>query len=204
MRQAIRTMLQIPGPQGMLEAKMNRVVDTGRGFIVMCHPHPAYGGNLNDRVLETLSDQAVQLGLSTLAFNVAGVGASVGHTESAATAAKDLAAVINHIEASEGVTPKLLGYSFGAITVLEYASNRQNLETLLIAPVLALGSQSLSEQAVLSGQVIVGSLDTFAQPHTLRARFDPSSVQLIEGADHFFNGYDGALTRAAEPFFNGT
>ena len=63
---------------------------------------------------------------------------------------------------------------------------------------------SQPEQAVLSGQVIVGSLDTFAQPHTLGARFDPSSVQLIEGADHFFNGYDGALTRAAEPFFNGT
>ena len=203
MRQAIRTMLQIPGPQGMLEAKMNRVVETGRGFIVMCHPHPAYGGNLNDRILETLSGQAVQYGFSTLAFNMAGVGASAGHTESAVMAAKDLAAVIAFVEASEGATPKLVGYSFGAIVVLEQACSRQNLELLLIAPVLALGSQRLSGQAALSGRVIIGSADAFAQPASLSARFDPSSVQLIEGADHFFNGYDGALTRAAEPFFNG-
>ena len=201
---AVKTMLQIPGPQGVLEAKMNRIAGTGRGIIVMCHPHPAYGGNLNDRILETLSKQAVLDGFSTLAFNAAGVGASAGRSETAAKAAQDLAAVIAFVEASEDVTPKLLGYSFGAITVLEHACSRQNLEVLLIAPVLALGSQRLSEQAALSGRVIVGSEDAFAQPDSLSARFGPSSVQFIEGADHFFNGYDGALARAAEAFFNGT
>jgi len=198
------TMLQIPGPQGMLEAKMNRVGETERGLIVLCHPHPAYGGNLNDRILETLANQAIQYGYATLAFNVAGVGASVGQTESAAMAAADLAAVVAYVSDSKGSMPKLLGYSFGAIVVSEYLSAQQNLEALLIAPVLALGSKRLSDKARLSGQVIVGSEDAFAQPKTLSARFEPSSVQLIEGADHFFNGYDEALTKAAEPFFNGT
>lgn len=204
MTQGITSTLQIPGPQGMLQAKMNRASETGRGFVVMCHPHPAYGGSLDDRILETLSNQAVHRGCSTLAFNVAGVGASVGHSESAAMAAKDLAAVIAFVEASEGVTPKLLGYSFGAITVLEHTCAGQNLAALLIAPVLALGSKMLLGQAALSGRVIVGSEDRFAEPKSLSARFGPSSVQLIEGADHFFNGYDEALARAAEPFFDGT
>ncbi|MBT6793549.1 MAG: hypothetical protein HOA39_13995, partial [Gammaproteobacteria bacterium] len=72
---AVKSTLQIPGPQGVLEAKMNRITGVGRGIIVMCHPHPAYGGNLNDRILETLSSQAVQYGFSTLVFNAAGVGA---------------------------------------------------------------------------------------------------------------------------------
>lgn len=204
MTQAKMTPLQIPGPQGVLEAKMNRASGQGRGVVVLCHPHPAYGGSLNDRILELLSQRAHRSGFSTLAFNVAGVGASSGHSPTAAIAAKDLAAVIAFVEAVEAVTPKLLGYSFGAITVLEHTLIAQDVDALLIAPVLALGSPALLAQPTLTGAVIVGSADGFAQPASLHARFNPSSVQLIEGADHFFNGYDVELVRSAEQFFDGT
>jgi len=204
MTQAKMTPLQIPGPQGVLEAKMNRASGQGRGMVVLCHPHPAYGGSLNDRILELLSQRAHRSGFSTLAFNVAGVGASSGHSPTAAIAAKDLAAVIAFVEAVEAVTPKLLGYSFGAITVLEHTLIAQDVDALLIAPVLALGSPALLAQPTLTGAVIVGSADGFAQPASLHARFNPSSVQLIEGADHFFNGYDVGLVRSAEQFFDGT
>jgi|TARA_B110000305_G_C19463335_1_gene656081 alpha/beta superfamily hydrolase len=204
MTQAKMTPLQIPGPQGVLEAKMNRASGQGRGMVVLCHPHPAYGGSLNDRILELLSQRAHRSGFSTLAFNVAGVGASSGHSPTAAIAAKDLAAVIAFVEAVEAVTPKLLGYSFGAITVLEHTLIAQDVDALLIAPVLALGSPALLAQPTLTGAVIVGSADGFAQPASLHARFNPSSVQLIEGADHFFNGYDVELVRSAEQFFDGT
>ena len=66
----------IDGPAGRLEA----VLTPAGGAIgaVLCHPHPQYGGSMNDMVLQSLEDALVPAGITSLRFNFRGTGASEG------------------------------------------------------------------------------------------------------------------------------
>ena len=78
----------INGPAGKLEAVLAEPeVDHPRGIAVIAHPHPLYGGTMDNKVVYTLFKTLLELGFITVKFNFRGVGQSEGRRTQAMTMA---------------------------------------------------------------------------------------------------------------------
>ncbi len=88
----------------------------GKGSVVICHPHPLYGGSMWNNVVDALEMGFFQAGFSTLKFNFRGVGASTGRYDEGAGEMRDAAAACRHLQEHTGGGERfvLAGYSFGA------------------------------------------------------------------------------------------
>jgi len=89
--------LTLPGPAGGLEA----LIETPAGaaaapsaFAVVCHPHPLFGGTLDNKVVYTVARAFEQLGAPAIRFNFRGVGASAGVHDEGRGETEDALAVI--------------------------------------------------------------------------------------------------------------
>ena len=185
--------LTITGPAGSLEARLD-TPETGSGTTaVLCHPHPQYGGNMHDMVLDTLAGQLLAHGCAALRFNFRGVGASEGHYDNGAGEADDLMAIVHWANEHRPGELWVAGYSFGtsviwrALPKLEPQPGR----ILLIAP--PIGMMPFDEVAIgCPVDAIAGAQDEFVD----QARFaDWTGVNthVIAGANHFFMGSHNAL-----------
>jgi len=197
----------IKGPQGRIQAHWRPSAQDRSKALLLCHPHPQFGGTMNDRVLAECDDVAFGMGISSLKFNFAGVGASegvVGGIDAAAADVKAAAAVLDR----NGDEGWWMGYSFGAVAALSALASdvpaSKPKGVILVAPALSL----LPDLPVLPGDipffVISGTEDQFVSPETLTGYFGASSVALIEGADHFFSGYDEILSKTMYRLLSGT
>lgn len=181
--------LTIEGEAGTIEARLTPSDnDAIRGIAVLCHPHPAYGGNMHDAVLSTAAETLGKSGYHCLRFNFRGVGASDGSFDSGAGEQKDVISVIDFArEQPAGEHIVLVGYSFGAAMAWNAASHAGELaQLLLIAP-------PTSAMAFDSGPppcpatALYGSLDDYVNEAALAA-FGEVIWRVIEHADHFFSG----------------
>ena len=83
----------IDGPAGALEVLFTKPESMPNALALICHPHPQFGGTMDNKVVQTLAKAFVELGFATMRFNFRGVGNSagvfddgVGETEDAAAA----------------------------------------------------------------------------------------------------------------------
>jgi alpha/beta superfamily hydrolase len=161
--------------------------------VVLCHPHPLYGGSMLTPVILTAEAAFREAGWTTLAFNFRGVGASEGvHGEGRAEVA-DVAAALGHLRTALGPAPAVAavaGYSFGsAVGGRAAAADRAVGFYLGIAPVLA--RYDYGFLAGVQGRValIAGARDEYSDPgrlETLAASLPrPPWTRLLD-ADHFF------------------
>src|SRR5438552_13678872 len=104
----------IPGPAGALEAKTTRPAGEAKGTAVVCHPHPLYGGTMENKVVHTLARSFDDLALQTVRFNFRGVGASAGVFAQGIGETGDVLAVLNWVRARVPGNLWLAGFSFGA------------------------------------------------------------------------------------------
>jgi alpha/beta superfamily hydrolase len=91
-----------------LEARV-AVPPGARAGVVCCHPHPLYGGDMDNPVVVRMAEVAAALGLATCRFNFRGVGRSTGEHGQGRTERLDAEAALDHIEAQVGAgAPGLL------------------------------------------------------------------------------------------------
>jgi alpha/beta superfamily hydrolase len=191
----------IAGPAGPLECAIDQPAQTPRGVAVLCHPHPQFGGTMDNKVVQTLARACASAGYTSVRFNFRGIGASAGSWDEGAGEVDDALAVI---EARwQGTMPLLLGgFSFGGHVAASAASRlpqeRKAQQLLLIAPAVV----NFKTPPVPAGSVLVhGELDDVvplqallewarppAQPHT-------HAVTVVPGAGHFFHGQLTLLKR---------
>ena len=101
----------IEGPL-RLEGRLSRV--SGEEGLVVTHPHPLYGGSMDNNVVKALVRAGKEVGMSTLRFNFRGVGGSQGTHGRGPAERDDLRAALEML-AAEGVSRLVVaGYSFGA------------------------------------------------------------------------------------------
>jgi hypothetical protein len=191
--------IDVPGA-GRLEARFC-VPDGARAGVVVCHPHPLYGGDMDSGVVVHAVEACAGLHLATLRFNFRGVGGSTGlHDEGRGEqddARAALAEITRRLPAGAGVA--LAGYSFGAAVAAAVAQNTALAGLALIAPplrVMALASLPAVRGPVL---IAVGADDQYCPPSALeplRAALPAATVTVIDGADHFFAGALDALGAA--------
>jgi alpha/beta superfamily hydrolase len=176
-----------------LEARLS-VVDDPRGGLVICHPHPLYGGDMENPVVVRAAEVGSESGLSTLRFNFRGVGRSSGHHAHGEGEADDLKAALEALRSRVPGRPPLgvAGYSFGAWVAARVAGSGTSLAALcLIAPPLSMLDFGPLGEADVDVLLVSGTRDPYC-PHdalvALAARFRTARVDTIEGADHFFFG----------------
>ena len=182
-----------------LEARLG-LPPTPAGGVVVCHPHPLYGGDMDNPVVVRVAEVCGELGLATLRFNFRGVGASTGRHGHGRDEQHDLAAALAHLASvlPTGALLALAGYSFGATVAAHLASEPPDSPTLaavaLIAPPLAMtGDEPFGALAhpAIPILVVAGDQDEYCPLPALQAlgRSMPSvEIKIVEGANHFFFG----------------
>ena len=185
-------LIEVPaGPR--LEARL-ALADGPRGGLVVCHPHPLYGGDMDNPVVVRTVEVAAQSGLSTCRFNFRGMGRSSGTHGKGEGEQDDVKAALAMLgqRLPAGKPVGLAGYSFGAWVSASVAATGISLAALcLIAPPLSMfdfGTLAGSDRALL---IVAGTRDTYCPTSGLAAlaeRVPGARIETVEGADHFFFG----------------
>ncbi len=178
-----------------------------RGCAVICHPHPMYGGTMDNRVVFRIAKAAVEAGIAALRFNFRGVGASSGSFDEGVGEQDDVRSVIDWLQARfTGLPLALAGFSFGSWVGLEAACRDARVRILvgLGLPLNIYNFDFLAENP-RPALFIVGSEDEFCDParlDRLERRLPPSSVvKRIGGADHFFKNQLDEVQLLVREFF---
>lgn len=174
-----------------------------RTALVICHPHPLYGGDMDNPVVIRLAEVAQSLGVATLRFNFRGVGASTGKHGGGEAEQDDVKAALEALSGRlpEGSLVGLAGYSFGAWVAARVAATHPVLPALaLAAPPLEMHDLDFLERAPDSTLLVAGTRDQYCPVEPLRrlGQRVGAEVEIIEGAEHFFFGKLFPLGQAVE------
>ena len=180
-----------------------------KGGVIFCHPHPQYGGDMDNLVITTAVEAASQVGLSTLRFNFRGVAESGGSYEEGVGEREDVRAVIEYFSSRlNEAHPSLilLGYSFGAWVGLPIAVDDKRIDGMVvIAPPLNLYDFEFLSGCKKRKLFIAGDRDLFCPTSLLKEWYqyleEPKSLAIIPGADHFFFFHTHLLTPPLREFF---
>src|SRR5438270_553116 len=179
----------VAGPAGRIECAVDSPQSSPRGFAVIAHPHPQFGGTLDNKVVQTLARALVELGYEAWRPNFRGIGQSEGRYDEGRGEVDDLAAVFHGLESSNVV---LAGFSFGAAMQARLAQrlkkeNQLKPERLVLVGVAVVHFETPSVPAdtlVVHGErdetVPLAAVLDWARPQEL-------PIVLVPGADHFFN-----------------
>lgn len=197
---AEETILFASGPL-RLEGRLHRA--SGPDAVVVTHPHPLYGGAMDNPVVTTLAEVYQRLGYSTLCFNFRGVGRSGGDYSDGDGEQDDVRAAAAYLSGLGKTVTDLAGYSFGAWVNLRLnpplATVRR--QVLVAPPVLFLDFPPVATPPAELA-VIVGDCDRMAPLAALRAllpHWRPAArLRIVAGADHFFGAALDRLTTQIE------
>jgi uncharacterized protein len=180
-----------------------------KGGVILCHPHPQYGGDMHNLVISTAVDAAFQEGFATLRFNFRGVGRSGGSYSEGVGEREDVKAAIDYLFSTLGRPDSpltLLGYSFGAWAALPVGIQDDRIKGMVaIAPPLELYDFGFLEGSRKIKLLMAGDQDLFCPMALLEGYFErleePKSLAIIEGADHFFSAHHRLLIEPLREFF---
>lgn len=184
----------LAGPAGALEYRLEAPREAPRGLALICHPHPLYGGTMDNKVVYTLARAALAQGWVALRFQFRGVGASEGEHDGGRGELRDTEFLLAELEALyPGLPAVLMGFSFGAYVALSCAARRQELAGLLtIAPPLSYAGDAAAPTPSCPWRVIHGDADEVVSCEDTRQRAEalerPPDWQTLAGAGHFFHG----------------
>lgn len=182
----------VPAGAETLEARL-AIPPEARIGVVVSHPHPLYGGDMDSPVVARIVEVCTSRGLATLRFNFRGVGDSTGHHDDGRGEQDDIRASLAYLERALGGSARvaLAGYSFGAAMSAAVATARPIAGLALIAPPMRVADVHLPTAVAGPFLIVVGAEDQYcpaAELETVRAALPGATVIVIEGADHFFFG----------------
>jgi alpha/beta superfamily hydrolase len=185
--------LTLQGPAGNIEALRDDPPGTAKGVAVISHPHPLFGGTMDNKVVQTLARAFVQSGWSAVRYNFRGVGASAGQYDEGRGELDDLLAVVQ--QQVGGSALALAGFSFGAFVTAQAASRlatQRSIEQLVLVGTASsrfqvpelpqdLHERTLVVHGELDDTVPLSAVMEWARPQTL-------PVLVVPGGGHFFHG----------------
>jgi len=195
--QAERTSL--PGPAGALQALIETPVIEGPGlqavsaFAVVCHPHPLYGGSMDNKVVYTVARALEQLGAPAIRFNFRGVGASAGsYDEGRGETADALAVVAYGRRRWPNAALWLAGFSFGGAVAVRAAGEAGPQRLIAVAPGITTITVTDAAPPACPWLIVHGDADEVVPLEAVRAWADTLSpapqMRVLPGASHFFHG----------------
>jgi uncharacterized protein len=197
----------IPGNAVQLEAKLTEPKGKLRGAVVICHPHPVYGGTMDNRVVYRAGKAVVETGFAALRFNFRGAGNSTGQFDQGIGEKDDVAAALEWLGNQYPQLPlALIGYSFGAWVGLQVACSSQRVQAVAgIGLPLDLYNLDYLAEYRKPALYIVGTRDEFCSMENLdklARRLPPSSIlHRVQDADHYFTDHIDAVQNLIADFF---
>jgi uncharacterized protein len=185
--------ITLQGEAGVIEALRDEPEGASRGVAIVAHPHPLFGGTMDNKVVQTLARAFVQCGWTVIRFNFRGVGASAGVHDAGAGEARDFLRVVAQV-APQGCLA-IAGFSFGSFVAshaLAELSAHRAIEKVVfvgtaaqrftVAPIApALHDKTLVVHGEHDDTVSLASVMDWARPQTL-------PVTVVPGGGHFFHG----------------
>jgi len=180
-----------------------------RGGVILCHPHPQYGGDMDHPVIATCAEVAFQEGLSALRFNFRGVGESQGSYGEGIAERQDVKAAGDYFYSrlkGDHLRLILVGYSFGVWAGFPIAIEDERFEGMVaVAPPLEIYDFSFLKGCKKKKLFIAGNKDLFCPLALLEKWYqeldEPKSLAVIPGADHFFPFHTQFLIQPLREFF---
>ena len=181
------------GEAGAIEGLLDQPEGAARGVAVVAHPHPLFGGTMDNKVVQTLARAFVQCGWTVARFNFRGVGASEGAHDAGAGEAKDFLAVVEQSAPTGALA--IAGFSFGSFVAshaIQSLWGQRGIEKIVfvgtaterlaVADVpAALHEKTLVVHGEQDDTVSLASVMDWARPQSL-------PVLVVPGGGHFFHG----------------
>jgi alpha/beta superfamily hydrolase len=181
------------GEAGAIEGLLDQPEGAARGVAVVAHPHPLFGGTMDNKVVQTLARAFVQCGWTVARFNFRGVGASEGLHDAGAGEARDFLSVVEQVAPTGELA--IAGFSFGSFVAshaIQSLWEKRDIEKIVFVGTaterLAVADvpQSLHDKTlVIHGEqddtVSLASVMDWARPQSL-------PVMVVPGGGHFFHG----------------
>jgi uncharacterized protein len=191
-----RLFLEGQGPgEVRLEAVLHRPEPQAAAAVAVCHPHPQYGGDMDNYVVIALCERLSAAGMAALRFNFRGTGKSEGSYEGGAGEVADLAAALRWLRGHDEISRLgACGYSFGAMV-----ANRAK-DVAAIACVSPANPLVAADVPLL---LVSGEEDQFVRPAALREFADQHEgveVEVFPGVDHFWQSGLGEVTERVVSF----
>jgi alpha/beta superfamily hydrolase len=185
--------LVLQGEAGAIEALRDVPEGPSRGVAVVAHPHPLFGGTMDNKVVQTLARAFVQCGWTVVRFNFRGVGVSEGVHDAGAGEARDFLRVVDQV-APQGRLA-VAGFSFGSFVAshaLQALCTQRQIEKIAfvgtaaqrftVAPIAPeLHDKTLVVHGEQDDTVSLASVMDWARPQSL-------PVTVVPGGGHFFHG----------------
>ncbi len=180
--------------------------ELSKGGVIICHPHPLYGGTMHNSVVTAIARIATMWDFTSLRFNFRGVGESTGTFGGGTSEQEDVRGAIDYLE-EKAKPPVILvaGYSFGAIAGLPVGVDDERVRGLIgVAPPLEMFDFGFLRECPKPKLFVCGDRDAICPPSKMEEFFktlsEPRWLRILPGADHFYYDRKGLLEGAIGDF----
>ncbi len=169
--------------------------------VVVSHPHPLYGGDMQNHVVGLIAGAFEDQGWTTLCFNFRGTGRSQGDFDQGLGEQEDVSAAVTYLKELGEQKIILAGYSFGAWVNAQAALTLSDVQgSILVSPPAGMMDFSFLSQDTKTRLVVLGDQDPYTPVAKIRNLVQsmptPPPIKIIKGADHFFSSGSEELTAA--------
>ena len=201
----------IPGPAGRLEARYYKSKKNTSPIALVLHPHPQYGGTMNNKVVVDTFNTFVENNFSVCRVNFRGVGKSDGEFDNGQGELADAAAALDWIERENFDNSHcwIAGFSFGALIAMQLLMRRPEINRFItISPQPNVYDFTFLSPCPTSGIIICGKNDelvNFESVNELNKRLNAQKgisvdFQTVVGANHFFSNSNSELLKVLNKY----
>lgn len=187
-----------PGPDGRLEGRYHPQKEKDAPIAIILHPHPKYGGSMNNKVVYNLHYVFLRLGFTCLRFNFRGVGRSQGEYDQGIGELSDAAAALDYLQMMNPAAKEcwVAGFSFGAWIGMQLLMRRPEIAGFVsVAPPANMYDFTFLAPCPSSGLIVNGDADRVAPPAEVQKLAEKLKAQrgitithrTVPGATHFFD-----------------
>ena len=203
----------IPGPSGRIQAKYFKNRKPNASVALVLHPHPQYGGTMNNRIVYETYNSFYKNNFSVIRINFRGVEKSDGMFDNGQGELSDAAAALDWIERENPGYGQcwVSGFSFGALICMQLIMRRPEVNKFItISPQPNLYDFSFLSPCPISGIIIYGKSDELVQIDSILNLKKRLSMQKnievkfdqINNATHFYKGKEKELAALMENYIN--
>jgi alpha/beta superfamily hydrolase len=180
------------------------------GLVIVCHPHPLYGGNMYNEVVHAICEKLGERGLAWLKFNFRGVGKSGGRFGGGLGEQEDAVAAISFAEKQDRIDAGkmgICGYSFGSTVAFSVAVADMRIRAVAgISPFVQ--PADLLDRCTKPKLLVSGANDAFIDPGGLEELVaklpEPKECIIYPAVDHFWGRSEEAMAQKVSQFFTGS
>jgi alpha/beta superfamily hydrolase len=170
----------------------------GDNGVVICHPHSLYGGTMHNNVVKAVAHAYQKEGYTTLRFNFRGVEKSEGDFGNGEGEQEDVKGALRYLQDLGRSRIDLAGYSFGAwVDALGLDKFEEAQRLIMVSPPVSFIDFGFLQYSAKIKLVICGTRDEIAEYKKVEKMLpkwnDEAMFQVVQGADHFYSGYEEEL-----------